>query len=681
LNEPTERGGGPSAEGGAGAAPGASSEERGRRFEAKGLPERAFAGLSFHGGVPVPMRDGTLLSADVYRPDGDGPFPVLLMRQPYGRDVASTVVYAHPTWFARRGFIVVIQDVRGRGGSEGEFHPFRDDVQDGYDTVAWAASLPGSNGRVGMYGFSYQGLTQVAAAVSRPPALKAIAPHMTAFDPYSAWFYRDGILKLSFALRWGNQMLREDARRAGGSPQGIRFQAAASAAPAASRPEAERVGGGAEDRRAPIGPAAEGSSRVETMLDGAWLAPGRLMHAFPLTELPLLSDPALPGYVAEWLQHPRYDDYWRRLDRMARVAELDLPMFHASGWYDWFLSGSIESYEAMSRSHPHQFLLASPWVHFPWGNRFGPEDLGTAAEPGGEGSIDEMLVAWFHYWLDCEVPSGAPPLAGCRYFVLGENAWRTASAWPPGSAGAEAWYLRSGGRANSRFGDGRLARGGAEGPEDLFNYDPEVPVEAPGGDRGGLVAFGPHDLAEQQQRLDLLVYTSAPLDAAVLVAGRPECVVYLLSSAPSTDLVARLSRVTPDGRAQFISLGAVRCDLEAAALGAGTKDSRRAGAGEAPGAARVGGEGGGNARLVAPRAAGQPLELRIRLDPTAVLFAAGERIRLDLAGSAFPLLVRNPNTGADPVQVRAPGEFRRARQVIYHDASRPSRLILPALAA
>jgi putative CocE/NonD family hydrolase len=587
------------------AAPSAPWPENNRRFEAKGLPERAFAGLSFHGGVPVPMRDGTLLSADVYRPDGDGPFPVLLMRQPYGRDIASTVVYAHPTWFARRGFIVVIQDVRGRGGSEGEFYPFRDDVADGFDTVAWAAGLPGSNGRVGMYGFSYQGLTQVAAAVSRPPALKAIAPHMTAFDPYSAWFYRDGIFKLSFALRWGNQILREDSRRT--------------------------------------------AAAAESGLDAAWLNPARLMNAFPLAELPLVQDSALPAYVADWLRHPRYDDYWRALDRLVRVAELGLPMFHVSGWYDWFLSGSIESYEAMSRSHPHQFLLASPWVHFPWGNRFGPENLGTAAEPGGEGSIDEMLVAWFHHWLDREVPAGAPPLAGCRYFVLGENAWRTAPAWPPEPANTEEWFLQSGGRANSRFGDGRLARGGAAGPDDLFNYDPEVPVEAPGGDRAGLVAFGPHDVAEQQQRLDLLVYTSAPLDAPTLVAGRPECVVYLCSSAPSTDLVVRLSRVTPDGRAQFISLGAIRCGL-----------------GSPPG------EG---------TASGQPVELRIRLDPTAVRFAVGERIRLDLAGSAFPLLVRNPNTGADPVEVRTPGEFRRARQVIYHDASRPSRLILPALAA
>ena len=160
------------------------------------LPKNSCVGVEIECGVVALMRDGCRLMADIYRPaptlESPGPWPVLLMRQPYGRDIASTVVYAHPTWYARRGFLVVIQDVRGRGDSDGAFYTFRNEIEDGYDTVRWAAALPGANGRVGMYGFSYQGSTQLLAALARPPELRALAPHMTAFDLYSGWFYRGG---------------------------------------------------------------------------------------------------------------------------------------------------------------------------------------------------------------------------------------------------------------------------------------------------------------------------------------------------------------------------------------------------------------------------------------------------------------------------------------------------------
>ena len=158
------------------------------------------------------MRDGTKLVADIYRPKGRGPWPVLLMRTAYGRDVACGLVYAHPSWFARHGFMVVVQDVRGRGDSAGFYYPFRNDKDDGYDSVQWAAALEGSNGNVGLYGFSYNGAVQLFAALDRPPALRALAPHMAPFDLYSGWFYRNGLLEL-WIISWANQMLREDARR------------------------------------------------------------------------------------------------------------------------------------------------------------------------------------------------------------------------------------------------------------------------------------------------------------------------------------------------------------------------------------------------------------------------------------------------------------------------------------
>lgn len=550
----------------------------------------AFSGLSFAPGLVAVMRDGARLVADVYTPDGPGPFPVLLMRQPYGRDIASTVVYAHPTWYARQGFIVVIQDVRGRGDSEGEFYPFRREEADGYDSVRWAATLPKSNGRVGMYGFSYQGSTQLLAALARPPELKALAPHMTAFDLYSGWFYRDGLLQLSTTMAWANQMLREDSRRRG----------------AAST----------------------------TALDECWTGPGRLAQAFPLRDARPITNGDLPTYGADWLRHPSADTYWPEFNLLNRIDELGLPMFHLSGWYDLYLRGSIDGYRAMAARHPHQFLLASPWVHLPWGNLTGGADFGPAAIP----QVDAMMAAWFHHWLDHDTPGGACPLQGANYFTLGGNAWDYAPSWPPANVTPRDWFLQSDGRANSRFGDGRLAQESPGGPDDLFNYDPEVPVLAPGGNLGGMAAFGPHDLAAQQQGLNLLVYTSAPLAAPLRIAGAPTCSLHVRSSAPETAFVVRLSRVLPDGRATFLTLGAteVRADQT------GT-------------------------------------EIALTLDPIAVSFAAGERLRLDIASSAFPLLVRHPNTTCDPASVRAPSEYRRALQIVYHSTEKPSRLQLPVL--
>lgn len=163
--------------------------------------------------VPCKLSDGTILYSDHYYPAASGPHPTLLMRQPYGRDIASTVVYAHPVWFAQRGYNVVVQDVRGRGDSTGDFYPFRNEQQDGAETIAWLRTLPKSNGKIGMYGFSYQGMTQWLAAAAQPEGLLCIAPAQTAHDLYRGWFYNHGVLRLASSLGWGLQMLKMDARR------------------------------------------------------------------------------------------------------------------------------------------------------------------------------------------------------------------------------------------------------------------------------------------------------------------------------------------------------------------------------------------------------------------------------------------------------------------------------------
>jgi len=547
---------------------------------------QAFAGVDMAAGLPAKMRDGTRLFADVYSPQGAGPWPVLLMRTAYGRDVASSVVYAHPPWYARRGFIVVVQDVRGRGDSEGTYYPFRHDREDGYDSVQWAAALPGSNGCVGLYGFSYQGAVQLFSALDRPPALKALAPHMAAFDFYGGWFYRGGMLDLPNTMGWAAQMLREDARRIGSPRQGA--------------------------------------------LDAAWSDLPAFFRRLPLRSPEAFADPALPRYAADWLTHSSRDGYWDEFNLLKKTRELGYPMFHLSGWYDIFLRGTIDGFVAMARERDDQFLLAGPWVHMPLGTRISGIDFGPEAAP----QVNELVAEWFKFWLQPGRPKGPCPLRGVRYFVMGENTWRHGSAWPPQDVREVAYYLQSDGRANSRFGNGRLATDAASGPEDVYSYEPEVPVSA----AGGTHYLGPHDLGVQQQSNALLVYTTAALAAPLTLAGSPRCVVYVQASSPTLDLFARLSRVTADGRSILLSLGGITSAVTGIT------------------------------------------QLEIPLDPIAASLAPGERLRLDLASSAFPLYPRNSGTSRDALDVANLDDFRRALVSVGHDSARPSVLWLPTIA-
>jgi putative CocE/NonD family hydrolase len=542
-------------------------------------------------GAVATMRDGARLTADIYRPVGNGPWPVLLMRQPYGREIASTVVYAQPAWFARQGYMVVIQDVRGRGGSEGVFYPFRDDETDGYDTVMWSSALPGSNGRVGMYGFSYQSATQLLAALGRPPPLRAIAPHMTAYDLYSGWFYRAGLLQLHTTLYWGNQMLRDDAYR-----------------------------GGMADFYA--------------RLERRWGDTAPLARQLPIAGITPLTDPEAAPYVRDWLEHDEYDTYWKERNIQLRVAEITVPMFHMSGWYDWFLRGTMAGHRAACEAgRADVFIVCSPWIHLPWTRSVGTADLGPEARL----DVDELLVAWFDHWLKGRPRD--PRTQGARIFVLGENKWEQAPAWPPPGVVDQKWFLASHGRANSLFGDGCLDPGGARGPCDQFVYDPRVPVLAPGGQFGGSLTWGPVDLSQAQQGNNMLVY-SANLERTLRISGAPRCRLFVRSSAPDTAFVARLSRVAPGGEATFLTLGAARLR-----------------------------EG-----LPAPDGS---TELVVQLDDTCCRFEAGDGLRLDVASSAFPMLALHPNTLESPNRVATPAEYRIARQIVYHDARRPSCLELP----
>jgi uncharacterized protein len=555
------------------------------------------SGVRLERGVECQLSDGTKLVSDHYYPAGSGSWPTLLMRQPYGRDIASTVAYAHPTWFARHGYHVAIQDVRGRGGSDGAFYPFRHEARDGAESIAWLRSHPACNGRIGMYGFSYQGATQLLAAAEQPEGLQCIAPHMTAADLYHGWFYHHGALRLGSALGWGIQMLREDARRLG-----LRD---------------------ASDR-----------------LEAAWANIRAQSSHVPYAQHPAIEDTALPSYVRAWFTHREPGEYWSNLDISTRLDQIRIPALHIAGWFDTYLEGSIAGYLAL-RNHAgtefarnNQYLIAGPWVHIPWGDRAGDSNFGEAANL----NTDEILLRWFDHWLkDSSAFTSEPRI---RYFALGPNEWRTAEEWP--TAAEYPLYLHSKGNANSRKGDGILTATlpGEDQPRDVFVYDPEVPVAAPGGPRA---LSGPFDQSVLEMGNNLLIYTAPPVSRVTEILGHPRIKLYASTSAAHADFTAKLVRVTASGRAEFLCIGIARSTWL-------FRD--------------------------ACYTADKIHTWEFRLEPISFALAPGERLRLEIASSAFPLYDRNPSSAVSSQDADS-WNWGRSTQQVLHSANYPSAVFMP----
>jgi putative CocE/NonD family hydrolase len=555
------------------------------------------SGVRLDRGVGCKLSDGATLISDHYYPEGHGPWPTLLMRQPYGRDIASTVVYAHPVWFARQGYHVAIQDVRGRGDSEGDFYPFRHEGRDGAETIAWLRNHPASNGRIGMYGFSYQGATQLLAAVERPAGLECIAPHMTAADLYHGWFYHQGALRLNSSLGWGIQMLREDARR-----RGLR----------------------------------EASDRLES----AWSNIRAQVAQVPYAAHPAIADTALPNYVRDWFVHRGPGPYWTELDISQRFDHVQIPALHVAGWFDTYLEGSISGYLGLRAcagcefARENQYLIAGPWMHIPWGDRAGESIFGEAANL----NMDETLLRWFNHWLkDSEEFKAEPRI---RYFAIGSNEWRTTQEWPTPSVFP--LHLRSKGNANSRKGDGLLSRAAPDQdePRDVFVYDPEVPTLAPGGVQA---LSGSYDQSALELGNNLLVYSTEPVARKTEIFGQPRIRLFAATSAGNADFTAKIVRVTNESRAEFASIGIAR-----------------------------------SAWLFrnASYSADKVHAWEFTLEPLALVLFPGERLRLEIASSAFPLYDRNPSTDVPP-QLADNWSWGRSTQQVLHTAEYPSAIYLP----
>jgi putative CocE/NonD family hydrolase len=474
-------------------------------------------------------RDGVRLDADIYRPAVEGRYPVLLQRQAYGRRIACGICYAHPSWYAAHGYIVVVQDVRGRGTSEGVFRPGEHEVEDGADAVEWAAQLDGSTGDVGMYGFSYQAYNQLLAAAGSCPSLKAMIPAMGPWDALRTWAYENGALRLKQMVGWGIQITAEAARRAGDAQAYAELSAAGQALPV----------------RGPV--AAQ---------------PAVLVRHRELS------------HFMEWIERSPDDPYWAAISPSHyrdTIAARRLPTLFIGAWFDTHLGSTLAMHKALAvPGDPSVQLMVGPWQHFPWKRKVGSIDFGPAAAL----DMDALQIRWFDHWLK-GCANGVADDAPIRLFDMGAHAWLDLDAWP---AGRTALHLLGSGRASIDSDDGRLVAvtgsdvgagtdvdagtGKATGTE-YFVHDPWRPVPVTGGCYG--MPPGPVDRSETDARGDVLTFSTAPLTQPLTLAGAVSLTLAASADQVSFDLSCVLSRVSVQG--QTFQLTSGYCHLPAGDAG------------------------------------------------------------------------------------------------------------------
>ena len=571
--------------------------------------------LTVETNLSVPMRDGVKLYADVYRPEGQGPFPVLLQRTPYDKTTPGSMLSLDPLKAAKQGYAVVIQDTRGRYTSEGEFYCFRDDINDGYDTVEWAASQPWSSGKVGMYGASYVGATQWLAALARPPHLTAIVPNVTASNYHEGWAYQGGAFELGFNISWTMSQLTL-----------ANFANVASV------------------KKVP-------QERQQKLIEAVDSLQSSFLHS-PLKEFPHLKD-GLADYFYDWIAHPNYDEYWKKLSIEEYHSVITVPSLNIGGWYDIFLGGTIRNYSGMrekagsedaKRGHK---LLIGPWLHSSRGGSLvGSHYFGLAADALAI-DLDGIHFKWFDYWLKGESNSVLDE-APVSIFVMGDNVWRDEQEWPLARAKPTNYYFHSQGQANSLHGNGVLSTvSPGEEPVDVFLYNPANPVPTMGGAlccNSYFVANGAFEQKEIEAREDVLVYTTPPLEREVEVTGPVTVTLWAATSATDTDFTAKLVDVCEDGCARNLTDGIIRARY---------RDS-----------------------TAAPQLleSGKAYRYTIDLWATSNVFKAGHRIRVEISSSNFPRFDRNTNTGNT---IAEDTEFKPALQTVLHNAQHSSHISLP----
>jgi len=581
--------------------------------------------------VPVPMRDGVVLAADLYRParDGkavDGAFPVVMERTPY--DKAGRVTEGR--YFARRGYVGVMQDVRGRFASKGEWYPFAKEAPDGYDSVEWAAIQPWCDGNVGTMGGSYSGSDQSALATLNPPHLKAMVVAVGTSNYHTSSMRQNGALELRFMVY--------AFRMATTSPEALADSALKSALDA----DFARV--------------------------GEWLT--RTPYKKGSSSLRFL--PSYEQWLLDILGEGEFNDYWKQ--RGYAIDEYydehaDVPTIYLGGWYDSYARGTTANYVALSeRMSTPQRLHMGPWTHGGWTSSFaGDVEFGVDALMD---DYDGYRLRWFDRWLK-GVDTGVEREKSVRYFVMGGGSgekdregrlvhggvWREAEEWPLPATAFTPYYLHANGSLSSTE--------PTETGTSRYVFDPTDPVPTIGGcisaapqvmpvgaydQRGDSRFFGCTDELPLSARSDVLVFETAPLAEATEVTGPLTAILYVSTEAEDTDFTVKLIDVHPpsgdypDGFAQLLTDSILRCRYRESA----TEPT--------------------------PMTPGEVTKLEMVMYPTSNLFAEGHKIRVDVSSSNFPRFDVNPNTGGEMGRER---RTRAVENVIYHGRETPTHVVLP----
>lgn len=450
--------------------------------------------------VKVAMSDGIKLSAQLYHPPGDGPWPVIVNRLPYGHKSVEVIVKN----FAGAGYAVFVQDTRGRYGSEGgseKFYPFMCERNDGRETLAWIEKQPWCNGKIGTWGGSYHGFTQWSLAASNPN-LDAMAPLITSTDLYR-WHYMGGAFRYEMMLSWGKKNLYRESN------------------------------------------------------DLAGVSKKTFFH-LPLIEADDKAESNWPWFD-DVMSHPVRDEFWEPLRFTDNINEVNAPALLVSGWYDIFNTDQIRDFEIWQKrgaGAPKANLVVGPWNHMFYNTNL------KNVEWGWKDAYEKVVgpcMKWYDRWLR-DIHNGVDEEPPVRIFVMGENRWRNFNTWPPEGVVETNLFMHSAGAANSSKGDGKLSFEKPDGdqPPDAYDYDPADPAPTKGGP--GLIPWraGPADQSKNERRDDVLVFSTDALDEPITVIGPVGVVLYASTSEVDTDFTAKLVDVYPDGKAIIVCEGILR---------------------------------------------------------------------------------------------------------------------------